>query len=661
MRDRMTCDSGARCNRAKLRTIAFAVLVVLALCATAAWAGNVYSENVGPGTLAVGGRGDNWNRLRVTGTSGVLTATSTSTTGNWWTLDASTLTTGNAVKIVGVDATVNAGKYLNLYGGTGTTSVWSVGEDGVTLAGVGATHPVTTAAGTTQIYGNIAHDTNALTGDLIGVRGNARCDVASTSGKAIGGYFLAGNTTAGFNMNEVRGVYCGTVTKTPTAADATWVNVKGIEIVTGNTATGATYKTDITNLYGIRLRIGSSTGSGSNVCGDITNGYGVWVDHEQQGQACRLLDAGFYLSATGISGGTKAWDYGIDMSGVGSQMGTADIRLCNGEKIDNLTDGTVKVTGALVGTTTIAGTGTITATGSGTGSIVISPIASGTGATTIQNQAGTPTITLPATTCTLPGLGLSNAFTAAQTITITGTTDASLMGIYSNVNQTSTATTNDLTAVRGNARIDIDSPSGKAIGGYFVAGNTSAGFNVSEVRGIYVGTMCKTPTAADKTHTNVKGVEIVTGNTAIGATYKTDVTNLYGVRLRIGSSTGSGGNVCGDITNGYGVWVDHEQQGAACRTLDAGFYLSETGISGANKAWDYGLDMNAVTSGFNKAGIRMANGVCIMTGAGSPSDGTTGDDFAAIGSMYCDYTNGNLYIQTAVISSPVWKLVTRAG
>jgi len=58
---------------------------------------------------------------------------------------------------------------------------------------------------------------------------------------------------------------------------------------------------------------------------------------------------------------------------------------------------------------------TLTVNGSTNGAIAVSPIASGTGTTTIQNQVGTPTITLPAATCTLPGLGLANTFSAKNT------------------------------------------------------------------------------------------------------------------------------------------------------------------------------------------------------------------------------------------------------
>ena len=88
--------------------------------------------------------------------------------------------------------------------------------------------------------------------------------------------------------------------------------------------------------------------------------------------------------------------------------------------------------------------------------------------------------------------------------------------------------------------------------------------------------------------------------------------------------------------------------------------------------FEYGIDLkmqDPVADGggpsgviaYTKANIRMENDVVVMVEAGAPVDGTTGDNFAGIGSMYIDSTAGNLYLQTGVITSPVWKLVTRAA
>jgi hypothetical protein len=76
---------------------------------------------------------------------------------------------------------------------------------------------------------------------------------------------------------------------------------------------------------------------------------------------------------------------------------------------------------------------------------------------------------------------------------------------------------------------------------------------------------------------------------------------------------------------------------------------ASTSLDPSNPAW------NA------PAGLRIAGDVYLLTGAGAPVDNSTGDNFAGIGSSYFDVTNGNAYLQTGVITSPVWKLVTRAA
>lgn len=92
----------------------------------------------------------------------------------------------------------------------------------------------------------------------------------------------------------------------------------------------------------------------------------------------------------------------------------------------------------------------------------------------------------------------------------------------------------------------------------------------------------------------------------------------------------------------------------------------------ASSGVDYGLDLydpgrssdvltGALALPIAKAAIRMDRQVCVLTGAGVPSDGTTGDNFAGPGSLYVDVTNANLYVQTSLITTPVWKLVTRAS
>ncbi len=73
-----------------------------------------------------------------------------------------------------------------------------------------STTGLATAGGTTMIYGYANHKTNALTGTLRGIRGNAGVYVTSASGTAIGGDFRAANgastvATDGVDVGSLRG------------------------------------------------------------------------------------------------------------------------------------------------------------------------------------------------------------------------------------------------------------------------------------------------------------------------------------------------------------------------------------------------------------------------------------------------------------------------
>lgn len=116
------------------------------------------------------------------------------------------------------------------------------------------------------------------------------------------------------------------------------------------------------------------------------------------------------------------------------------------------------------------------------------------------------------------------------------------------------------------------------------------------------------------------------------------------------------------------AFMDGDSGLTTCRAAFGVAMAQTTGGSG----FDYGIDLKmqdpvADAGGpsgvipYKKANIRMEDDVVVMVDAGAPVDGTTGDNFAGIGSMYIDSTAGNLYLQTGAITSPVWKLVTRAA
>ncbi len=362
----------------------------------------------------------------------------------------------------------SVGNDMTFYGDTsGATMFWDASDNrlegsGATTILVGEeTTGVTTAGGTTMIYGYAYHKTNALTGDLIGVRGGARCIKDSTSGKVIGGYFTAGNgtdTATGFSLGVLRGIYAGIVSKTGTGKTIT--AARGVEITMDMDAP----TTAITTASGVKLTMQTGAAGGT-----ITNSAGITISNAAAEGAGVELGSAILVGQTSRQAG---WAYGLDFAPSyaddditisHSHFSGAEIRLSHGGTIDettdnttNLTNTTIKVTGILdvTGNSTLASvdvgggfttssgsgltvgatgalstngaivtestvtsgkasaiSGTFTAHGSTSGSIVIQPIAAGTNATTIQNQTGgsAKVITLPSATSTLLGLGVSTA------------------------------------------------------------------------------------------------------------------------------------------------------------------------------------------------------------------------------------------------------------
>jgi hypothetical protein len=91
-----------------------------------------------------------------------------------------------------------------------------------------------------------------------------------------------------------------------------------------------------------------------------------------------------------------------------------------------------------------------------------------------------------------------------------------------------------------------------------------------------------------------------------------------------------------------------------------------SGVDFGLDLYDPGRDSTILTGGgeplaIAKAILRTPSQVCILEGAGVPVDGTTGDNFAATGSIYIDMTNGEAYINTGAIDAPVWKKITHAA
>lgn len=206
----------------------------------------------------------------------------------------------------------------------------------------------TAAGGVTGLYSYLEHATNALTGNLIGVRGSARVNaIDSPAGSVIGGYFQAGNMGVGTDLSVVRGVYTEIVNKIPSGA-TTWDYARGYEAnmdLDQGTSGNANTITDAQIFYGVYNLPTVGTYA------TVTNGYGVFIRNEAVGGTGQMLDAGFYLDDLSHSGGIFGWDFGLDFSGIGANsgaFGTADIRGCNSETIDNITDGTWNLAATIV-------------------------------------------------------------------------------------------------------------------------------------------------------------------------------------------------------------------------------------------------------------------------------------------------------------------------
>lgn len=220
-----------------------------------------------------------------------------------------------------------------------------------TLAGTfDVTSTSITAGGDTSIYGYALQTTAALTGDIIGVHGNARLGIGSGSGNVIGGYFQAGTgapDSPGWAAGVVRGVYAEVVNKTPTAASVTIANARGVEVNMDLDQGTSGHTTTITTAC---MFYGNYNAPTSGTYTTITNGYGAYLVNEAVGGTGQMLDAALYVTDASMSGGIKGWAYGIDFSGIGAasgSFGTADIRLANGETIDNSTNGIISMVGAV--------------------------------------------------------------------------------------------------------------------------------------------------------------------------------------------------------------------------------------------------------------------------------------------------------------------------
>jgi hypothetical protein len=216
----------------------------------------------------------------------------------------------------------------------------------------------------------------------------------------------------------------------------------------------------------------------------------------------------------------------------------------------------------------------------------------------------------------------------------------------------------------------------------FILGTTAAPYltSSSDAEGTATrgATFTVNPTGAfgSSTATNPSSAQGSSGqvfgsNLASTATYYIGATGRYLITGTNASTFAKAGvmGVVGNTTTtadaAVMAWMDGD---GGLTTARAGYAIGMTQSTGGS-GFDYGMDLqlqDAVGGGgsvqdYKKAEIRVSNDVVVMTGAGAPTDGTTGDNFAGPGSLYVDITGANLYVQTSLITTPVWKLVTRAA
>jgi hypothetical protein len=166
------------------------------------------------------------------------------------------------------------------------TLTWDAGTNKLSLIGAStmqvgeSTTGVTTAGGTSLIYGYGYHKTNALTGNLRGVRGNAVVHVASVAGTAEGVFGRGANGKATTDVDGVNLL---------TAIGGSFL-VAGV----GLAATGST----ITNAYGVYSQLDINA---ANLT--VTNARGIYVNVQAQASGSTITNCDLaYLEYESVAG-----------------------------------------------------------------------------------------------------------------------------------------------------------------------------------------------------------------------------------------------------------------------------------------------------------------------------------------------------------------------
>ena len=362
--------------------------------------------------------------------TGAVTITTPSVTGTWTDLGIVTTADINGGTIDGTviggssaaagdfttigasdDVTIAAGKDLILTKGAGEIKINAATSGGIIIKPTATTAYDVTLSTITQTTGtatlsipnmNNVNDTIATLGLANAFTG--ACTFASITGNdaALNVTGTAGSGGAG-----------GTLVMAGGAGDTNAAG--GLISVTGGDGNG-------TGAGGAASLVGGASGNGAAANGGaitVTGGAGTGTG---------ASDGGAVTITSGASAGASGTAGAVSIDTGSKTGGTAGAMTIGGTNTEALGIGNASCTTTITGALAMATDDNITLTSGGTngylalngstsGGIKLLPLATGTGTATITNQnVANSTITLPSATCTLPGLGLANSFTAAQTV-----------------------------------------------------------------------------------------------------------------------------------------------------------------------------------------------------------------------------------------------------
>lgn len=199
-----------------------------------------------------------------------------------------------------------------------------VRADGSAYFGSDTTTGQIVAGGTTMLYGRCLQKTTALTGDLIGVRGNARIAVASEAGTAYGGYFQAGSGSSATGADAVNaGAVYGLLGEVVVAAASATVTL-AVGIKASMDIDAAT--TAITSAVGLWVSVGTGSSQGTH-----TSSVGALIINEDVQGTGTVCAAGL---AIGQISRAIGFTYLIDMNPSVALGGAGTAVACSGHSAD---------------------------------------------------------------------------------------------------------------------------------------------------------------------------------------------------------------------------------------------------------------------------------------------------------------------------------------